>query len=75
MSSSGRGVVATLGAQLSLNNCYIHDSAATGVYIGGEGTHGSITSCLVRENGKGGAQVPGQDSQVSTGQSGNKRMV
>ena len=62
--SSGRGVVATLGAQLTLTNCFIHDSAATGVYVGGEGTHGSVTGCLVRENGTGGAQVPGQDSQV-----------
>ena len=51
-SMSGRSVV-TPGAELTLTNCFIHDSAATGVYIGGEGTHGSVTGCLVRENDEG----------------------
>ena len=56
-SSSGRGIVATRGASVTVSDCNLHDSAATGFYIGGEGTQGEIKGCTVTENGKGGERV------------------
>lgn len=52
-SRSGRGIVAVEGSLLQLVDCYVHDCAATGVYIGGVATRASLTNCDVLENGTG----------------------
>lgn len=56
-SSSGRGVVATRGSHLLMHRCQVHDSAATGVYIGGDGSFGEAVGCTIVRNGKGGERV------------------
>ena len=35
----------------------VHDCAATGVYVGGDGTTGEAVDCIVKGNGKGGERV------------------
>jgi hypothetical protein len=56
-SSSGRGVVAKNGSHVSLTDCALNDSAATGIYIGGPGATGSAVRCIVQGNGKGGQRI------------------
>jgi len=56
-SESGRGVVATRGASIKFEGCTIHDSAATGIYVGGESTSGEAIGCIIKGNGKGGGRV------------------
>ena len=56
-SMTGRGVVATRGATVTLNQCRIHKCAATGVYIGGEGTTGEALNCEVTSCGLGGERI------------------
>ena len=36
-SVSGRGIVNIDGGNVVIKNCYVHDCAATGVYVGGPG--------------------------------------
>jgi hypothetical protein len=34
-SSTGRGIVISTGGEVGMKNCYIHNCAATGIYVGG----------------------------------------
>jgi hypothetical protein len=52
-SASGRGIVNIDGGQLSIRNCYIHDCAATGIYVGGPGSRAEIEQTDVIRNGHG----------------------
>jgi len=52
-SDSGRGVVVSGGGNLILTHSVIHDCAATGLYIGDQGTAASIYKSNVVENGFG----------------------
>ena len=52
-SSSGRGIVAVGGAKVQLKNTFLHECAATGVYVSGEDTSVEIESCDIVGNGKG----------------------
>jgi len=52
-SSSGRGVVNVDGGHVKIRNSYIHDCAATGIYIGGSGSRATIEHSDVISNGKG----------------------
>jgi hypothetical protein len=52
-SSSGRGVVNIDGGHLKISNSYIHDCAATGIYVGGSGSRATIEQSDVIHNGKG----------------------
>ena len=52
-SSSGRGVVNIDGGHLKIANSYIHDCAATGIYVGGAGSRVSIEQSDIIHNGKG----------------------
>mmetsp|Transcript_27466 Transcript_27466/g.75075 ORF Transcript_27466/g.75075 Transcript_27466/m.75075 type:complete len:616 (-) Transcript_27466:252-2099(-) len=53
MSSSGRGIVNIDGGHVKIYNSYIHDCAATGVYIGGSGSRVTLDQTDVLFNGKG----------------------
>ena len=72
-SSSGRGVVACKGATVNIHDSVIHDSAATGFYVGKDPTRSGVSgprgktmarvvNCAIVRNGigglNGGAQVP-----------------
>jgi len=50
---SGRGVVHIHGGHLKISNSYIHDCAATGIYVGGSGSSATIEQTDIVENGKG----------------------
>ena len=52
-SSSGRGIVNIDGGHVKIKNSYIHDCAATGIYVGGSGSRASIERSDVICNGKG----------------------
>jgi len=52
-SSSGRGVVNIDGGHLTLRWSCIHDCAATGIYIGGLGSHAELSRSDVIRNGVG----------------------
>jgi Right handed beta helix region len=52
-SQTGRGVVNIDGGKLILRNCAVTDCAATGVYIGGPGSHALIEASDVIRNGVG----------------------
>lgn len=52
-SGSGRGIVNCEGGNLSLRHCYIHDCAATGVYVGGNGSQVNMEHTDVLRNGIG----------------------
>lgn len=53
VSSSGRGIVNIDGGQVSITNCYVHDCAATGIYVGGPGSTATIERTDVVRNGNG----------------------
>jgi len=53
MSLSGRGFVNIDGGLSRIFNCNIHNSAATGIYVGGAGSRALITQTDVVENGNG----------------------
>ncbi|CAJ1930839.1 unnamed protein product [Cylindrotheca closterium] len=55
-SESGRGVVNIDGGDLSIRNCYIHDCAATGVYVGAAASKLTIQNTDVVRNGNGNRQ-------------------
>ena len=57
-SASGRGVVTIDGAKSNISNSNIHDSAATGIYIGGRGSAATMVTTDVVENGAGNARNP-----------------
>jgi len=50
---SGRGVVNVDGGNLKIRNSYIHDCAATGIYVGGTGSRAIIEHSDVIHNGRG----------------------
>ena len=52
-SCSGRGIVNIDGGNLKISNSYIHDCAATGIYVGGLGSIATIEQSDVLYNGKG----------------------
>ena len=52
-SSSGRGVVNIDGGYVKISRSYIHDCAATGIYVGGSGSRATIEQSDVIYNGKG----------------------
>eukprot|EP00804_Cyclotella_cryptica_P021251 CCRYP_001531-RA/>CCRYP_001531-RA protein AED:0.37 eAED:-0.77 QI:0/0/0/0.5/1/1/2/0/698 len=52
-SMSGRGVVSIDGGISRVENCNIHNSAATGLYLGGTGSVATITHTDIFENGNG----------------------
>ena len=52
-SASGRGIVNIDGGQVTIRNCYVHDCAATGIYVGGPGSRAQIESTDVVRNGNG----------------------
>ncbi len=52
-SDSGRGIVVSNGAGVILVRSSIHDCAATGVYVGGEGSSVDIVSSNIIRNGFG----------------------
>lgn len=53
MSVSGRGIVAIDGSSALIRNSYIHECAATGLYIGGAGSVAQVFSTDVVNNGIG----------------------
>ncbi len=53
MSRSGRGIVNIDGGHCIIRNCYIHDCAATGIYVGGPGSQAHIERTDVMRNGNG----------------------
>mmetsp|Transcript_2069 Transcript_2069/g.4482 ORF Transcript_2069/g.4482 Transcript_2069/m.4482 type:complete len:748 (-) Transcript_2069:138-2381(-) len=53
VSLSGRGVVIIDGAVSHIHNCNIHNSAGTGVYVGGSGSMATMTQTDVVDNGVG----------------------
>ena len=52
-SASGRGIVNIDGGQVTIRNCYVHDCAATGIYVGGPGSRAQIERTDVVRNGNG----------------------
>lgn len=52
-SLSGRGMVSIDGGITRVDGCFIHNSAATGLYLGGRGSVATITRTDVYENGNG----------------------
>jgi hypothetical protein len=52
-SSSGRGIVAVGGGRLHVHDSYIHDCAATGVYLGGALSQATLTQTDIVGNGTG----------------------
>lgn len=52
-SKSGRGIVNIDGGLTSIKNCYVHDCAATGIYVGGPGSEALIVQTDVVRNGGG----------------------
>jgi hypothetical protein len=52
-SASGRGIVNIDGGQVTIRNCYVHDCAATGIYVGGPGSQALIERTDVVRNGNG----------------------
>jgi hypothetical protein len=53
VSHSGRGIVNVDGGIVVIRNCYVHDCAATGIYVGGRGSQALIESTDVLHNGNG----------------------
>ena len=65
-SHSGRGVVSVEGGQVHMDDCHIHHCAATGVYIGGQGSKAVLKSTDVAHNGLGNQKAGG----IARGHSG-----
>ena len=53
VSHSGRGIVNIDGGIAVIKNCYVHDCAATGIYVGGPGSQAHIERTDVLNNGNG----------------------
>jgi hypothetical protein len=52
-SRSGRGIVNIDGGKIVLRGCAFHDCAATGIYVGGQGSQAEIENTDVIRNGVG----------------------
>jgi hypothetical protein len=59
VSYSGRGIVVLDGAHVHIKDSYIHDCAATGVYVGGNGSRAVLEAVDVTDNGMGNLRVGG----------------
>jgi hypothetical protein len=59
VSHSGRGIVALDGAHVQIKDSYIHDCAATGLYVGGNDCRAVLEAVDVTENGMGSQRVGG----------------
>jgi len=70
VSHSGRGIVNIDGGFSSIQNCHVHDCAATGIYVGGPGTQAIITKTDVLKNGNGNVRARGTRQVVGRGHSG-----
>ncbi len=55
-SASGRGIVNIDGGLVNIISCYVHDCAATGIYVGGPGSRANIERTDVIRNGSGNTQ-------------------
>jgi hypothetical protein len=55
-SASGRGIVNIDGGHVTIRDCYVHDCAATGIYVGGPGSRATIERTDVVRNGNGNTQ-------------------
>jgi hypothetical protein len=53
ISHSGRGIMALDGGHVQIKDSYIHDCAATGVFVGGNGSRADLKGVDVTENGTG----------------------
>ncbi|KAL3775444.1 hypothetical protein ACHAWO_000674 [Cyclotella atomus] len=70
-SLSGRGIVSIDGGITRVDNCFIHNCAATGLYLGGGGSVATITRTDVYENGNGNERRRSMgDENVRRGHSG-----
>lgn len=67
VSLSGRGIVNIDGGISYIDKCFIHNSAATGLYLGGRGSKVVMTETDVVENGNGNER---NNRGVSRGHSG-----
>jgi hypothetical protein len=65
-SKSGRGIVNIDGGMAIIRQCYVHDCAATGIYVGGPGSNAIIERTDVTHNGNGNKQRRG----IARGHSG-----
>ncbi len=52
-SATGRGIVNIDGGHVTIRNCYVHDCAATGIYVGGPDSRAHIERTDVMRNGNG----------------------
>lgn len=52
-SQSGRGIVNIDGGTVIMRQCAIQDCAATGLYVGGPGSHALVEDCDIFRNGVG----------------------
>jgi hypothetical protein len=59
VSHSGRGIVILGSAYAHIKDSYIHDCAATGVYVGGNGSRAVLEAVDVTENGMGNRRAGG----------------
>jgi hypothetical protein len=59
VSRSGRGIVVLGGAHAQIKNSYIHDCAATGLYVGGNGSQAALKAVDVTDNGMGNQRIGG----------------
>mmetsp|Transcript_28796 Transcript_28796/g.61098 ORF Transcript_28796/g.61098 Transcript_28796/m.61098 type:complete len:339 (+) Transcript_28796:219-1235(+) len=67
-SLSGRGLVAIDGGVSHVRDCNLHDSAATGIYVGGAGSVATMVRTDVVDNGVGNVRNPRRG--VARGHSG-----
>ena len=56
VSASGRGIVNIDGGLINVSSCYVHDCAATGIYVGGPGSRANIVRSDIVRNGNGNSQ-------------------
>jgi Right handed beta helix region len=77
-SASGRGIVNIDGGQVTIRGCYVHDCAATGIYVGGPGSRAVIELTDVVRNGNGNSNhrrgIPRGHSGIYLEQ-GNARII
>jgi hypothetical protein len=59
VSRSGRGIVVLGGAHAQIKDSYIHDCAATGLYVGRDGSRAALEAVDVTDNGMGNQRIGG----------------
>jgi len=77
-SRSGRGIVNIDGGSVTIQRAYVHDCAATGIYVGGPGSDASIELTDVVRNGGGNKNRRGGIARGHSGiylEQGNARVV